>query len=102
MIIIESTIEKIEDPFGILTGDRYEIFLTLEIDEEDELYSKNGVLLKLIYAVENDKAKIAQYDFIEKTTDRVLDFAMEEDEEKEVGEFCQELVKQESGPESNK
>jgi hypothetical protein len=36
MNIIDSTIEKLEDPFSILTGDRYEIFLTLEIDEEDE------------------------------------------------------------------
>jgi hypothetical protein len=94
MNIIESTIEKLEDPFGILSGDRYEIFLTLEIDEEDELYSEHGIKLKLIYAVENEKAKIAQYDFIENTTERYLDFALEEDEEKEVEQFCQQRVDQ--------
>jgi hypothetical protein len=94
MNIIESTIEKLEDPFGILSGDRYEIFLTLEIDEEDELYSEHGIRLKLIYAVEDEKAKIAQYDFIENTTERYLDFALEEDEEKEVEQFCQQRVDQ--------
>jgi hypothetical protein len=94
MNIIESTIEKLEDPFGILSGDRYEIFLTLEIDEEDELYSEHGIKLKLIYAVEDEKAKIAQYDFIENTTERYLDFALEEDEEKEVEQFCQQRVDQ--------
>ncbi|OAS86609.1 MULTISPECIES: DUF6509 family protein [Metabacillus] len=94
MNIIDSTIEKLEDPFSILTGDRYEIFLTLDIDEEDELYSENGIRLKLIFAVEAEKTKIAQYDFIEKTTDRFLDFALEEEEEKEVEQYCQQLVEQ--------
>ncbi|WP_338786737.1 DUF6509 family protein [Metabacillus sp. FJAT-53654] len=94
MNIIDSTIEKLEDPFSILTGDRYEIFLTLDVDEEDELYSENGIRLKLIFAVEAEKTKIAQYDFIEKTTDRFLDFALEEEEEKEVEQYCQQLVEQ--------
>ncbi|KKI93848.1 pullulanase [Bacillus sp. SA1-12] len=92
MKIIESTIERLEDPFGILTGERFEIFLTLDIDEEDELYSENGIVLKLIYAVEGEQAKIAQYHFIEKTTELVLDFALEEDEEEEVMNYCKQLV----------
>lgn len=94
MKIIESSIEKLEDPFGILTGDRYEIFLTLDIDEEDELYSEHGILLKLIYAIDGEKTKIAQYDFIEKTTESILDFALEEDEEIEILDFCQKIVDQ--------
>ena len=92
MNIIESTIEKLKDPFGILSGDRYEIFLTLEIDEEDELYSEHGISLKLIYAIENEQEKIAQYDFIEITTGRFLDFALEEEEVKEIEQYCHQLV----------
>jgi hypothetical protein len=94
MNIVESTIEKLDDPFGILSGDRYEIFLSLVIDEEDELYSEHGIKLKLIYVVEDDKTKIAQYDFIENTTGRIFDFALEEEEEEEVKKYCQQLIEQ--------
>src|SRR5690349_12963630 len=92
MNIIESTIEKLKDPFGILSGDRYEIFLTLEIDEEDELYSEHGISLMLIYAIENEQEKISQYDFNEITTRRFLDFALEEEEVKEIEHYCHQLV----------
>lgn len=94
MNIVESTIEKLDDPFGILSGDRYEIFLSLVIDEEDELYSEHGIKLKLIYVVEDDKTKIAQYDFIENTTGRIFDFALEEEEEEEIKKYCQQLIEQ--------
>jgi hypothetical protein len=56
--------------------------------------SENGIRLKLIFAVEGEKTKIAQYDFIEKTTERFLDFALEEEEEKEIEQYCQQLVEQ--------
>jgi len=92
MKIIESTFEKLEDPFGILPGDRFEIFLKLDVEEDDELYSEHGVTLKLIFAIENNQSKIAQYDFIENTTDQILDFALEEDEEREIIAHCQKLV----------
>jgi len=92
MKIIEATIEKLEDPFGILPGERFEIFLKLDVEEDDELYSELGVTLKLIFAIENNQSKIAQYDFIENTTDKVLDFALEEAEEKEIIAHCEELV----------
>ena len=92
MNIIESTIESLEDPFGILSGERYEVFLTLEVDEEDELYSEHGIILKLIFSIENNESKIAQYNFIENTTELVLDFALEEEEEQQVKEYCEQLV----------
>ncbi|WP_226666000.1 DUF6509 family protein [Metabacillus litoralis] len=92
MNVIESKIEKLQDPFGILTGDRYEIFLTLDLDEDDELFSENGVVLKLIYVIDENQSKIVQYDFTEKITDQYLDFALEEDEEIEIKQFCQQLV----------
>ncbi len=94
MEIIDATIEKLEDPFGILSGERFEIFLTLNIEEDDELYSENGVMLKLIYAVEEAQSKIVQYDFIEKKTEQVLDFALEDDEEKVIDAYCQQLIKE--------
>ncbi len=92
MEIIESTIETLEDPFNILSGERYEIFLTLKVDEEDELFSEHGIKLKLIFAIENNESKIAQYDFIENTTEQVLDFALEEEEEQQVKAYCEQLV----------
>ncbi len=92
MEIIDATIEKLEDPFGILSGERFEIFLTLDIEEDDELYSENGVMIKLIYAVDEAQSKIVQYDFIEKKTEQVLDFALDDDEEKVIDVYCQQLI----------
>ncbi|MGO4370907.1 DUF6509 family protein, partial [Paenibacillus sp. MCAF20] len=37
--VTEYSMELLKDPFGILTGQRYEFVLDLNIDEEDELYS---------------------------------------------------------------
>ncbi|WP_273131058.1 DUF6509 family protein [Metabacillus sp. HB246100] len=92
MNIIEATIEKLDDPFGILTGDRYEIFLMLDVDQDDDLFSENGMMLKLIVVVEQSNYKIAQYDFIEKTTEKVVDFALDEEEEEPVLSYCKKLI----------
>lgn len=91
MLKIESyTVEKLEDPFGILSGDRYEFFLELEVPEEDELYSENGIMLRVIFLKEDDKEQISKYEFIENDTKNVLDFELEEDEEIAVLAFCSE------------
>jgi hypothetical protein len=45
------SVEKLEDPFGLLSGDRYEFFLELNIDEEDELYSDKGIGLRVIFVI---------------------------------------------------
>lgn len=92
MEIIDATIEKLEDPFGILSGERFEIILTLDIEEDDELYSEHGIIIKLIYAIDEAQSKIVQYDFIEKKTEKVLDFALEDDEEKVIDGYCQQLI----------
>ncbi|PLR98835.1 DUF6509 family protein [Bacillus sp. T33-2] len=84
MEITGHTVELLEDPFGLLEGDRYEFFLNIEVEEEDELYSENGLLLKVIFSGNS----ILQYYFIEKTTEKVLDFALEEDEEEDVKAYC--------------
>lgn len=89
MNITGHTVEKLEDPFGLLTGDRYEFFIDLDVDEEDELYSEKGVGIKVIYAIDDNGPKISHYHFFEKETEKVLDFALEEDEEELINAYCQ-------------
>ncbi|MDN3019348.1 DUF6509 family protein [Paenibacillus sp. BSR1-1] len=84
------TVEKLEDPFGLLSGDRYEFFLDLDIDEEDELFSDKGVGLKVIFVEDQNEAKLSTYHFFEKGSEKVLDFALEEDEEDLVLKYCKE------------
>lgn len=83
-------VEKLEDPFGLLSGERYEFFLELEIDEEDELYSENGIGLKVIYVTDENEDKITNYYFYESGSEKVLDFALEDDEEALVLSYCKE------------
>jgi len=90
--IIGHTVEKLEDPFGLLSGDRYEFFLDLEVDEEDELYSEKGTGLKVIFVVDEHETKIASYHFYEKDTEQVLDFDLEEDEKELVLNYCKEHI----------
>jgi hypothetical protein len=86
------TVEKLEDPFGLLSGDRYEFFLELEIDEDDELYSDKGVGLRILFVSDENGQKIKNYHFFELGTDTVLDFALEEDEEDLVVNYCRENI----------
>ena len=88
MNITGYTVEKLKDPTGILEGDRYEFFLDIEVPEDDDLYSENGIELKVIYAVDTNSERIAQYHIYEKSTQKVLDFELEEEEETIVKEFC--------------
>ncbi|MET3574261.1 DUF6509 family protein [Bhargavaea ullalensis] len=88
MDITGHTVEKLNDPTGIIEGDRYEFFLDLNIDEEDELYTEGGVKLRVLYARRDGREWIATYDFLESATGEVLGFAMEEDEEEAVGAYC--------------
>ena len=92
MNITGHTIEKLEDPFGLLSGDRYEFFLDIDVDEDDELYSENGIGLKVIYGIDGDNHKILQYNFYEKGSEKVLDFELEEDEEADVNLYCKQAV----------
>lgn len=86
--ITDHTVEKLEDPFGLLSGDRYEFFLELEVDEEDELYSDKGVGLKVIFLMDENTTKISNYHFYERESGEILDFALEEDEEELVLNYC--------------
>lgn len=84
------TVEQIKDPFGILSGKRYEWMLEIEVEEEDELYSENGLQLRVIYQVEDEQSKIVNYEFLESGTNRYLDFELEDEEKAFVEAFCKE------------
>ncbi|OIK09573.1 pullulanase [Bacillus sp. MUM 116] len=90
--ITGNTVEKLEDPFGLLSGDRYEFFLQLEIDEDDELFSEKGIGLKVIFVMDENGERITNYYFFERGTEKVLDFALEDDEEKLVISYCKENI----------
>ncbi|MFC7366490.1 MULTISPECIES: DUF6509 family protein [Bhargavaea] len=88
MEITGHTVELLNDPTGIIEGDRYEFFLELDIEEEDELYTEGGVKLRAIFAEHDGREWIATYDFIEAATGKAMGFELEEDEEQEVLEYC--------------
>lgn len=92
MNITGHVVEKLEDPFGLLSGERFEFLLDLDVDEEDELYSEKGVGLKVIYVIDENGPKISHYHFFEKGTENVLDFALEDDEEQLVKDYCQKNI----------
>nr|WP_174733044.1 DUF6509 family protein [Mesobacillus harenae] len=81
-------VESLEDPFGLLAGERYEYLLNIEVDEEDELYREQGLSLRVIYRNENGDGTILQYHFIDRASGKVIDFALEEDEETQVISYC--------------
>ncbi len=87
------TVEKLEDPFGLLSGDRYEFFLELEVDEEDELFSDKGIGLRTIFVSDENGEKITNFYLYEQGSENVLDFALEEDEEALVLAYCKEHAK---------
>ncbi|QED48251.1 DUF6509 family protein [Cytobacillus dafuensis] len=88
MKITGYTVEKLKDPTGILIGDRFEFFLDLEVDEDDELFSENGVQLRVLFYRYEDDSRILNYYFL--SSEQILDFAIDEEEEKTITQFCNE------------
>lgn len=90
MQITSHTVEKLEDPTGILVGDRYEFILHIDVPEDDELYSEKGVFLKAIIAVVDEAVRVAQYQFFENGTNEYIDLELEDDEKEVIVEYCKE------------
>lgn len=86
--VTEYSAELMKDPFGILTGERYEFLLDLDVPEDDELHHEDGVSLRVIYVIEGADARMAKYEFLTTSTNAYIDFELEEDEEKMVLAFC--------------
>jgi hypothetical protein len=89
MLTISSyTVELIKDPFGILSGKRYEFMLDLEVPEDDELYSENGLYIRAILLVDENKAVLLKYEIFEKNTEKYQDFDLEDEEVELIAAFC--------------
>lgn len=91
------TVVKMKDPFGILPGERYELLLDLEVDEEDELHQDEGVSLRVVYVKEEPGERIVKYEFQKTSTGGYLDMEMEEDELAMVSSFCRETLERGEG-----
>jgi len=92
MEINEFTVEKLADPMGLIEGERYEFRLYITLDEEDELYSKEGTGIRAIYVVDGDVERIAMAHFFDRGTDKVLEFELEEDEMDSILAFCKKNI----------
>jgi hypothetical protein len=93
--ITSYSVEFIKDPFGILSGRRYEFLIDIELDEEDELYSKNGIYIRAVYSLEESGGgRLIKHELIERVTEKLLDFELEEEEEQELLGFCAEHYKE--------
>ncbi len=88
MEIISHLVNKINDPTGIIVGDRYEFLLDIKVEEDDELYTEGGLELRVIFASDENSERVVQYYFTEKASRGALDFALEDDEEAEILEYC--------------
>ncbi|WP_445670020.1 DUF6509 family protein [Peribacillus sp. FSL H8-0477] len=88
-------VEKLKDPFDILTGDRYELFLDIEVPEDDELASEKGLYIRVLYVVDDNTSKVVKYDLLERETEQLLEFDLEDDELAMVAQFCKEHLKEE-------
>jgi hypothetical protein len=89
LTITTYSVELIKDPFGILTGQRYEFLLDIEVPEDDELHSEKGLYIRAIYSVEESKSGIVKYDVHEQQTEQYLDFDLEDEELRLLNDFCQ-------------
>ncbi len=88
MKITEHSVDKMNDPTGILLGERYEFRLYLELDEDDDLFAEGGTGLRAIFAVDGEQERIVSYNFFDRSTEKVLNFEMEDDEKATVLEYC--------------
>ncbi|MFD0674552.1 DUF6509 family protein [Cohnella sp. GCM10027633] len=86
--ITEYSVELVKDPFGILSGKRYEFILELDVPEDDELHSEHGVYAKVVYKSDEERSGIVTCDLYERTTHKFLDIDVEDDEKESLSAFC--------------
>lgn len=88
MNITEYMVEEIIDPTGLIEGQRFEFRLFAMLDEEDELYTEDGIGIRTILAVGDGEERIAVAHFFNRATDEVYDFELEEEELNMLLQFC--------------
>ena len=100
MEITAFSIEEIKDPTNIIEGKRYEFLLDVEVDEEDELYSAAGIEIRVIAGQKDEEVRVLSYFLTDKADNKMLDFALEEEEEAMILTFVrEELSKQQNAGE---
>ena len=100
MEITAFSIEEIKDPTNIIEGKRYEFLLDVEVDEEDELYSAAGIEIRAIVGQKDEEVRVLNYFLTDKADNKMLDFALEEEEEAMILQFVrEELNKQQNAGE---
>lgn len=92
MEITQFTMEEIIDPTGIIEGKRYEFLLDIEVDEEDELYSEAGTEIRLLVGDKGEGPFIINYFIIDKKDEKIIELALEEEEEQLLLDFCKEQL----------
>lgn len=92
MDILAYTMDEILDPTNIIEGQRFEFLLDIEVDEEDELFVEGGLEIRAIVGKKEDDFKLANYFIIDKGTEKMLEFGLEEDEEEIILSFCKERI----------
>jgi len=95
MNITQFSIEEILDPTNIIEGKRYEFLIDVEVDEEDELYSEAGIEIRVLIGHNGDDVRILNYFIIDKAENEYLDFALEDEEEASILQFCREELTKE-------
>ncbi|MEG0260573.1 MAG: DUF6509 family protein [Lysinibacillus sp.] len=94
MDITQFSVEEILDPTNIIEGKRYEFLLDIEVDEEDELYSEAGIEIRVLIGHIGEEVRLLNYYIMDKEENEYLDFALEDEEEQIIVDFCRsELVK---------
>ncbi|AOV07262.1 DUF6509 family protein [Sporosarcina ureilytica] len=88
MEITEYIAEKIVDPTGLISGERYEFRLFVMLNEEDELYTDAGVGVRAILAVDEEQDRLVVAHFFDRATDEPFDFELEEEELSTILTFC--------------
>ena len=100
MEITAFSIEEIKGPTNIIEGKRYEFLLDVEVDEEDELYSAAGIEIRVIAGQKDEEVRVLNYFLTDKADNKMLDFALEEEEEEMILQFVrEELNKQQNAGE---
>ncbi|AXH99422.1 pullulanase [Sporosarcina sp. PTS2304] len=88
MKIVNGKVEELVDPTGIIEGQRFEFLLTVQFDEDDELFNEEGTGLRLLYSVKDGQRKLLTYQFYELSTESVFDLEWDEDEQATAEQYC--------------
>ena len=64
--------------------------LDITVPEDDELFTEAGIYIRVLYKVEDNQSTIIKYDLVERGTDKLLDFELEDEEIEAVRAFCME------------